>query len=166
EGQRCKNAYYYTDSCLNDFLNKLEKSPDWESSLVILVADHGTRYGSIEVWDLPKFQIFMLWTGGAISSEPMLISRTADQSDISATLLGSLNIQHDEFVFSENILTKANTNAFYVFNHGYAFIKDNRWAIYDINPDKVIYRGWDSENLDNQTKAYAQKLAEYYKSIE
>lgn len=165
EGQRCKNAYYYTDSCLNDFLTKLKNSSEWENSLIVLVSDHGTRYGNIEVWDLPKFHIYMLWTGGAISSEPMVISRTADQSDLSATLLASLNIPHDEFVFSENILGKANTNAFYVFNHGYGFIKDNRWAIYDINPDKVIYRGWDSEKIDNQTKAYAQKLAEYYKEL-
>jgi len=133
--------------------------------LIVLVSDHGTRYGGVEVWDIPKFHIYMLWTGGAISPEPMKISRTADQSDISATLLGALNIPHDEFVFSENIFEKSNTNAFYVFNNGYAFIKDDRWAIYDLNPDKVIYRGWDSENLDNQTKAYAQKLAEYYEEL-
>ena len=49
EGQRCNNAYFYTDSCLNDFLTKLKKSPDWDNSLVILVADHGTRYGNVEV---------------------------------------------------------------------------------------------------------------------
>jgi hypothetical protein len=35
-----------------------------------------------------------------------------------------------------------------------------------MNPDKFIYRGWDSEKLDEQAKAYAQKLAEYYEGLE
>jgi len=166
ETQKCNNAYFYTDSCLNDFLNRLKKSPDWENSLVILVSDHGTRYGNIEVWDLPKFHIYMLWTGGAVSCKPFVYDRPADQSDISASLLSEMNIDHSEFVFSEDMFEKFLPNAFYTFNHGYAFIKGPRWAIYDTNSDKIVYRGWDSEKLDMQTKAYAQKLAEYYKSLE
>ncbi len=166
EGQRCNNAYFYTDSCLNDFLTKLKKSPDWDNSLVILVADHGTRYGNVEVWDLPKFHIFMLWTGGALTCNPFVYDMPADQTDIGASLLGAMNISHDEFIFSENVFEKYVPNAFYVFNYGYAFVKGPRWAIYDLNKDVVMYRGWDSKDMDTPAKAYAQKLAEYYKSLE
>lgn len=166
ETQRCNNAYYYTDSCLNDFMNKLKESPDWDDMLVIMVADHGTRYGNVEVWDLPKFRIFMLWTGGAVKSKPFRYDYPGDQADLSATLLGALNIKHDEFIFSEDLFKKYVPNAFYAFNHGYAFVKGPRWVIYDMNPEKFVYRGWDSEKLDEQAKAYAQKLAEYYKSLE
>lgn len=166
EGQKCKNAYYYTDSCVNNFLTKLKNSSEWDNSLVILVADHGTRYGNVEVWDLPKFNIFMLWTGGAITCNPYTYTQIVDQGDISASLLGSMNISHDEFLFSENVFSKYVPNAFYVFNHGYAFLKGPRWVIYDLNKMDFVYRGWDSKVLDNQGKAYAQKLAEYYKSLE
>jgi phosphoglycerol transferase MdoB-like AlkP superfamily enzyme len=166
DSQKCQNAYYYTDSCLNDFLNKLKKSDDWDNTLVILVADHGTRFGNVEVWDLPKFKIYMLITGGALITEPFIFNQPADQSDISASLLEAMNIDHSEFIFSENMFAKYTPNAFYVFNHGYAFIKGPRWAIYDLNTDDFVYKGWDSEIIENQTKAYAQKLAEYYKSLE
>jgi phosphoglycerol transferase MdoB-like AlkP superfamily enzyme len=166
ETQLCNNAYYYTDSCLNNFLTKLEKTDDWDNTLVILVADHGTRYGNVEVWDLPKFKIYMLITGGALITEPFVFDQAADQADISASLLGSMNINHDEFTFSENVFKKYTPNAFYVFNHGYALVKGPRWAIYDLNTQAIAYKGWDSEQTENQAKAYAQKLAEYYKSLE
>jgi hypothetical protein len=130
------------------------------------VADHGTRFGNVEVWDLPKFKIYMLITGGALITEPFIFNQPADQSDISASLLEAMNIDHSEFIFSENMFAKYTPNAFYVFNHGYAFIKGPRWAIYDLNTDDFVYKGWDSEIIENQTKAYAQKLAEYYKSLE
>ena len=161
-----QNAYFYTDSCLNIFLKKLYDSPKWKNSLVILVADHGTRYpGNIELWDLPKFHILMMWLGGAIKTEPFVYDKTADQSDISATLLSAMNISHEEFKFSQDIFTKQFPNVFYVFNHGYVFAKGPRWVLYDNNAKKVLYRGWDSEMLDNQAKAYAQTLAEYYEGL-
>ncbi len=165
EAQQCDNSYYYSDSCLNDFLTKLKNSSEWEKSLVILISDHGTRYGGVSVWDKNKFHIYMLWTGGAISCDPFIYNMTVDQADISATLLAQLNIDHQEFIFSEDIFSKYVPNVFYVFNHGYAFMKGERWVIYDINKNDILYRGWDSEKLDNVTKAYAQKLAEYYKRL-
>ncbi|MDD4150612.1 MAG: LTA synthase family protein [Bacteroidales bacterium] len=165
EMQRSQNAYYYTDSCLNVFLTDLKNSPDWDNSLVILVSDHGVRYGGTEVWDKEKFHIYMLWTGGAIASESFVYDRTVDQSDISASLLSQLGINHDEFLFSENVFNKYMPNAFFAYNHGYGFIKGSRWVVFDTNKEDILYRGWDSAELDDQAKAYAQKLADYYKQL-
>jgi phosphoglycerol transferase MdoB-like AlkP superfamily enzyme len=166
ETQRCQNSYYYADSCLNDFLIKLKESPDWSDMLVILVSDHGTRYGGVEVWDKQKFHIYMLWTGGALSCDPFVYDKTVDQADISASLLSQLGIEYDEFLFSEDVFSKYIPNVFFAYNHGYGFIKGPRWVIFDTNKKDILYRGWDSEKLDDQAKAYAQKLAEYYKSLE
>lgn len=165
EMQRCQNSYYYTDSCLNDFLTKFKNSPDWENSLVILVSDHGTRYGGVEVWDKQKFHIYMLWTGGALTCDPFIYDKTVDQSDISASLLTQLGIEHDEFIFSEDVFSKYVPSVFYAYNHGYGFIKGPRWVIFDTNKKDILYRGWDSEKLDDLAKAYAQKLAEYYQEL-
>jgi len=165
EAQKCDNSYYYTDSCLNEFLSKLENSPDWDNSLVLLVSDHGSRYGGYEVWSREKFHIYMMWTGGAMICDPYKCEKVIGQEDISASLLSQLNIPHDEFIFSENVFSKISPSVFYAFNHGYAFLKGSRWVLYDTNKKDVLYRGWDSEKIDNQTKAYAQKLAEYYKML-
>lgn len=166
EMQRCNNSYYYSDSCLNVFLRKFKESPEWENSLLILVSDHGTRYGGVEVWDLPKFHIYMQWTGGAVVLDSLSYTMPVGQADISASLLAQLGISHDEFIFSEDVFSKYIPNAFYAFNHGYCLIKGVRWSIFDTNADKIVYQGWDSDKLEKPVKAYAQKLAEYYDELE
>lgn len=167
EKQKCDNAYYYTDSCLNEFLTKIKNSNVWDNSLIILVADHGTRYGGVEVWSKQKFHILMHLTGGVLNVDDdfMLCDKTADQCDIAATLLGALGTYYDEFIFSENIFRKKVTNAFYAYHHGFAFLKGARWVIYDSNPQKFVYRGWDSEKIDNQAKAYMQMISRYHKNL-
>ncbi len=166
ELQKCQNSYYYTDSCLNVFLTRLKNSADWDNSLVILVSDHGARYGGLEVWEKQKFHIYMLWTGGAIDCEPFVYDRTIDQSDISASLLSQLNIEHKDFIFSEDVFSKYMPNAFFAYNHGYGLVKGKKWVIFDTNTKNIIYRGNNSESLDNYVKCYAQKLSEYYKNLD
>jgi phosphoglycerol transferase MdoB-like AlkP superfamily enzyme len=165
--QKCDNAYFYTDSCLNEFLTRIKNSDVWNNSLIVLVADHGTRYNGVEVWAKQKFHILMHITGGIlnINGDFMLCDKTADQSDITATLLGALGADYKEFIFSENIFRKKVTNAFYAYHHGFAFIKGGRWVIYDSNPQKFVYRGWNSEIIDNQAKAYMQMISRYHKNL-
>lgn len=162
---RAKNSYRYTDSCLNAFLTRFYNSSEWEKSLIILVADHGTRFGDVDMWNLPKFKILMLMTGGLVAQKGFVCSKTADHSDIAATLLAALNIKHDEFIFSEDIFSTKNTNAFYVFQHGFAFIKDDKWLIFDTYPQDIVCYSEGAYYTCNYAKAYCQKVAKYYKSI-
>lgn len=165
EAQRTKNAYYYTDSCLNDFLVKLEQSPEWEDMLVILVSDHGTRFDNVKVMEKEKFKIFMLWTGGSIY-ENFKYSKIGSQVDIAASLLSMLNINHDEFIFSQNLFSSNSPNVFYAFNHGYGFMKDSSWLLYDLNPEKFTYKVENTKLLETYANTYMQKIAYYYKSLE
>lgn len=164
---KARNSYIYTDSCLNSFLEKLYNSPKWQNSLVILVSDHGTRFpGNVYLWDIPKFHIFMLWLGGALKTAPFVYNQTADQADISATLLSELNIAHDKFIFSENIFKKQTPSVFYSFNHGYAFIKGSEYFVYDVNTNQPLVRNDSLNNLESYAKSYMQKLSEYYKGLD
>ena len=45
----------------------------------------------------------MIWLGGAVK-EPMVIDTYANQTDLAATLLYQLNLPHDSFIFSRDIL--------------------------------------------------------------
>jgi phosphoglycerol transferase MdoB-like AlkP superfamily enzyme len=44
ETNRYKNAVYYSDSCLGDFLKKMEQRPDWKDTILVIVGDH-THHG-------------------------------------------------------------------------------------------------------------------------
>lgn len=47
----------------------------------------------------------MLWLGGAIK-QPAVVDKLMNQTDMAATLLGQLGIDHREFNFSRNVLGK------------------------------------------------------------
>lgn len=99
-----RNAVYYTDSCLNQYLVALERSPYWKNTVVLLVADH--HYGGYDGEprdDVERRRIPVLWIGGAIS-KPLRIETCASQIDLAATLLDQLGLPHDDFRFSKNIL--------------------------------------------------------------
>ncbi|MDR2836552.1 MAG: LTA synthase family protein [Bacteroidales bacterium] len=169
EMNKARNSYIYTDSCLNVFLEKIQKSSKWKNTLIILVSDHGTRFpGNKEVWEKSKYKALMLWLGGALKSNPFIYNNLADDLDISKTLLSQMNLEinTDDFIFSENLFEKKNTSTFYSFASGFGFLKNNDWIIYDINSNSVIQKNGDDENMENYSKAYMQKLSEYYKSLE
>ncbi|MDR2009737.1 MAG: sulfatase-like hydrolase/transferase [Bacteroidales bacterium] len=166
EMNKARNSYFYTDSCINIFLENLYNSPKWDESLIILVSDHGTRFpGNTELWDLPKFHTLMLWLGGSLKTEPFIYTQAADQTDISASLLAQLNIDHKKFIFSEDLFRKKTPSAFYSFNHGYGFIKGNEYFVYDINTNKPIIENYNIYNMPDYTKAYMQQVTEYYKKL-
>ena len=39
----CRNSFYYTDQCLGNFLDCARHSSWWDNTLIIMVADHGSR---------------------------------------------------------------------------------------------------------------------------
>lgn len=157
------NAYYYTDSCLNDFLSKMQKSPAWDNSLIILVSDHGKLFKS-QCWEnLDKSHIVMQWLGGVIDSS-FVCDVPCDQADISATLLAALGIAHDEFEFSEDIFGKCRPTAFASFGRGFSLVEGENsvWYAGDcdrFSPDNA------PDGLKRGVKAYCQKVAEYYEGL-
>ena len=157
------NAYYYTDSCLNDFLVRMQKSPVWDNSLIILVSDHGKLFKSQNWQRLDKSQIIMQWLGGAVG-ENFVCDVPCDQADISATLLSSLGISYDEFLFSEDIFGRCCPTAFASCGRGFSYVAggESVWYAGDVGkfyPDTV------SDDFKWRTKAYCQKVAEYYNGL-
>src|SRR5690606_5251835 len=62
------NAIHYTDQCIGKFIAKAKQQSWWENTLVIFIADHGSPSpGNSSPEDTRKYQIPMLWLGGAIA---------------------------------------------------------------------------------------------------
>lgn len=134
------NAFYYTDQCIGNLIKKLRKSPQWDNLLVIITADHGALDIGDSEYHHPKItHIPMVWTGGAVK-QPMNIDRIMNQSDLAATLLAQMDIRHDEFIFSRDILSPDYTYpcAFHAYNGGISFVDSTGYTTYDIDGNHAI----------------------------
>ncbi|MDR0725942.1 MAG: sulfatase-like hydrolase/transferase [Prevotellaceae bacterium] len=138
---RIVNAFAYTDECAGRFIDKLKKTPTWDNLLIILLADHGYCYpaGTLTVREPDYFHTPMLWLGGAIT-QPLKVNKPVNQTDLAATLLGQLNLPHDDFAFSRDVFSSSYTYpfVFFSFNNGFGFKDSTGVSVYDNHPDKAI----------------------------
>lgn len=157
------NSVAYTDSCIGAFMDQLKRLPQWKNLLVIFVADHGFAYPEgIKNYDMKKYHIPMLWTGGAVK-QPMKVTRYVNQTDIPATLLTQLGKDSKDFVYSRNVFSKTTEDfAFYVFSNGFGLLEKDGYIIYDLNANQII-EGTNENNHEKKGKAILQKL---YRDIE
>ena len=156
------NSAAYTDSCLGAFIDSLKVTPAWDNLLVMILPDHCyAKYPeTMQNHELAHFRIPMVWTGGAVK-RPRIISTIASQIDISATLLNQLGIDHDDFVFSKDIMDpKLPHFAFYSFSDGFGFVTDSCTYIQDNKHDGFALS--DSHDPEGKAerwgKAYLQRL--------
>lgn len=133
------NSMAFTDSCIGSFIGQLKELPVWKNTLVVLVSDHGYRYpASLTDYEPRRFHIPMIWLGGAIK-EPAIIDTYANQTDLAATLLSQLNLPHDSFTFSRDILAPGYPEyAFYTFPNGFGFINSTGISVYDNESNKPL----------------------------
>ena len=154
----------YTDSCIGNFFNQAKTREWYKNTLFILIADHGHRYpGKDPNYSVNKFKIPMIWLGGAISTEPLVINATGSQVDLAATLLTQVGFDTKKFKLSRNILSNGyKPFAYYVFNDGFGFVTDSSYVVFDHTSKKFIKR--EGSNLDKVTEEAFSYLS-YYQDI-
>lgn len=154
-----KNAFYYTDSAVGNFIEKIKKQPWWQNTLVVLVADHGHPLPGHDSNDRPsKFHIPLIFTGGALQLKGV-IKNTGSQTDIATTVLHQLGINATDFKWGKDLLdSSARQFAFYSFNNGFGFVTPSGAVTIDNVSKKIIYKdaGVDSSAI-NFGKAYMQQ---------
>jgi phosphoglycerol transferase MdoB-like AlkP superfamily enzyme len=138
-----RNSIYYTDWALGKFIEEARKQPWWDSTLVVLVADHGHSLPYADpVYRSTGFRIPFILYGGALAVKGQEISTLASQTDVATTLLYQLGLPHDDFKWGRNLLAPIdNPFAFYVFNDGFGFITPGKVLTYDNVANKPINRG-------------------------
>lgn len=139
--EQIPNAFAFTDDCLGKFIDKLKQTPMWKDLLVICVPDHGSRYPKEYVDKGGEFShIPMLWLGGAVG-RVLEVNEIMNQTDLAATLLGQLGLDHSMFTFSRNVLGSNYTYpfAFHCYGGGFAFRDSTGVSVYDTKADRVSY---------------------------
>lgn len=155
------NSVAFTDSCIGSFVDKLKELPVWKNTLIVLISDHGYRYPSPMLdYEPRRFHIPMIWLGGAVK-EPAIIDIYANQTDLAATLLSQLNLPHDQFTFSRDILDPGYPKySFYTFSNGFGFIDSTGVSVYDNESNRPLLEepSTDSKNRLDNGKVLLQTL--------
>lgn len=153
------NSIAYTDSCLGAFIDTLRHSPRWDSTLVVLVADHGYPYpATVQTWQPQRYRIPVIFTGGAIR-EPQRVEQVCSQIDIVPTLLAQMGIDHSVYTFGKNALDSTATPfAFYSFNDGFGLIIATDTVVIDAKADRLL-TGQPS-STERHARAFIQRVME------
>ncbi len=159
EETKFMNSFYYTDQAIGHFIREAKKQPWWDSTLIIMVADHGHRLPGDDANDKPaKFRIPLIFTGGALKNIHTINTSIGAQTDIITTLLKQLGIASACFKWGKDLLDPlAKQFAFYHFFDGFGFITPSGAITFDNVSKKIIYR--DKHVPDEQLdygKAYMQ----------
>ncbi|HEY4651735.1 MAG TPA: sulfatase-like hydrolase/transferase, partial [Pontibacter sp.] len=154
-----RNSVYYTDWALGRFIAEAKKQPWWQNTLIVIVADHGHPLPAEDPNHAPsKFHIPFILTGGAVAQKGITVDALGSQTDIAATLLSQLNLPHQQYVWSRNLLAPTTKPfAFYVFQDGFGYLTPAGEVTFDNASKKVITR--DEAVTDQQLetgKAYLQ----------
>lgn len=159
------NSFAYTDSCIGALLDSLKQTALWEDLLLVLMPDHGFCYPRTGFKSAPHVHhIPVIWIGGAVK-QPVKIDKLMNQTDVAATLLAQMDIDHSDFLFSRNVLSEQYKDqfAFYTFVDGFCYIDSTGATLYDNAAGKVLENmgnGTVEQNLnrENRGKAILQTL--------
>ncbi len=159
EDQRFLNSVYYTDKCLGNFMNAFKKTDKWNNTIVIIVADHGIRYLQKSLpTDFIKYQIPMIWTGGAITSKGLIVDKFGCQSDIANTLVNQLGWSDESFIFGKDLLQNNQRGyAYFAYNNGFGYLDADERLVYDLTAKEYVHQQGDNFN-GNYWKAILQLI--------
>ena len=155
------NSAYYTDKSLGEFIEKAKTTNWWDSTLIIITADHGHFMpGNEGIYNPDRFKIPMIWLGGALNKRDTVIHNFGTQTDIANTLFGQLGFQDEEYTFSNNMLSKKyDPFAVFIYNNGVGYMSDKKKIIYDnVGKQFVLQEGITNDEDKEWGRAYLQKL--------
>jgi phosphoglycerol transferase MdoB-like AlkP superfamily enzyme len=154
------NAFAYTDSVVGDFIRQYKLLPQWKNTLVVLIPDHlGAYPENITNTELARYQIPMIWIGGAVSG-PQRVNTIGSQHDFAATLLGQLGLDHSAFFFSKDLLDATVPHfAFFSVPDLFGIVDEDNQLIYDNQLGRTVLDEGNvkSKNL-KRGQAYLQRI--------
>lgn len=155
------NSMAYTDDAVGEFVDRLKKTPVWDNLLVMIVADHSLNRVATPENRAKYAHIPLLLTGGAVKG-PMEIDTLMCQTDIAATLLAQMNLPHDKYPFSRDVLADSYKipSAMHTYINGFLFTDESGNTDFDNVSGKPV-NGTDDTVRERRGKAILQLLYDY-----
>ena len=153
------NSLHYTDSIVYSFINELKKMPSWENTIVIISADHG-HYLPVTGKRADDYRIPILWLGGALKKQNIIIDKTVSQLDMAGSLAQQLHFKTDSFTFGKNVFDSTSNHwAFFTYNDGIGFVTDSSRTLFDNAGKRIVFEeGKSTKEHEIIAKALMQKV--------
>ena len=156
--QPIPNAFYYLDTCIGHFIDRLKQLPQWDNLLIIFLPDHSIDYGPYTEALQVRNKIPMVWAGGAVKA-PRKITKLCNQTDLAATLLAQLRLPHDQFRWSRDVLSASYRYPFagHNYNNGFSLADSTGFIAYDLESQRLVTNeSSQPERLERMGKAILQ----------
>ncbi len=170
--QQYRNSVHYTDRTLADFIEGCKHQPWYDSTLVVIVADHGhylphnRGHHAAE-----RHRIPLLFTGGALlqAYRGTLNPTFGSHTDLANTLLAQVGLQPIRSIWSKDLFDpEVEHFAFWTFDDGFGIADAEQCQVYDNLSGQLLQRrdstrssALDAEQLLNG-KALEQVLLDQY----
>ncbi|WP_428742270.1 LTA synthase family protein [Tenacibaculum sp.] len=154
-----RSAQAYTDKAIGKFIEDAKKQPWWDNTLIIILADHGHPLPKHKgYFNSPiRFQIPMVWLGGALTKTGITVDNVSAQSDLAYTLTDMLGGNPKQFQFGKQIFNTSNKQyAHFVFNKGFGTVSKNGVFVYDYVSNKPVIQKGNYQPLDSLGRAISQ----------
>lgn len=139
------NAHVYADRSIGKFIEAASSEPWWDSTLVIIIADHGhpfprlpepTGESASQLYHIP-----MLWLGGALAVHDTVIATVGSQVDVAPTLLAQLGLAHASYRWGKNLLAAdVRPFAFFSYLDGFGWVDARGRLVYGYNTHQIMQR--------------------------
>ncbi|HEY9516795.1 MAG TPA: sulfatase-like hydrolase/transferase [Gemmatimonadaceae bacterium] len=138
EQSKFLNAHAYTDRSVGEFIRRSQREPWWDSTLVVIVADHGHPLPRVKPGDgeeaSARYHVPMLWLGGALAVRDTVVHRIGSQTDLAPTLLTQLRLPHSGYAWGHDLLAPsgdARAFAYFSYGDGFGFVDSRGRLVYD-----------------------------------
>ena len=156
------NSIHYTDESIGNFIKQAKQKKWWDNTLVIIIADHGSRTpGNLTESEPDRFRIPMLWLGGALAKQDTIIHTFGSQLDITKTVLNQMGLNGNKFTFGNDLLASGGADhfAYYTYSSGIVMLRPGMTIGYDpVANDFFEKRGNITSKEQNEVKAMLQSI--------
>jgi phosphoglycerol transferase MdoB-like AlkP superfamily enzyme len=137
------NAHVYADRSIGAFIANASREPWWDSTLVIIIADHGHPLPRLQapVGETASqlYHIPMLWLGGALAVRDTVITVVGSQVDVAPTLLAQMGLSHASYKWGKNLLAAdVQPFAFFSYLDGFGWVDAHGRLVYSYNTHQVM----------------------------
>lgn len=160
------NSIIYADDCLADFIEEAKKQPWFDNTLFVFIADHGYGVPGANGAQTNKFyRIPLLFWGEPLKDEYRGVrnNKLGNQSDLAATLLHQMKIDHSQYQWSKDLL---NPNvpefAFHTVIRGYGWMSPVGGLTRQLTTGDVIDNSLSDSDFENEKKRASAFLISYY----
>lgn len=168
--QLFRKSANYTDQCIEKFMQAAKKEKWYNQTLFVFVADHGHRLPKAyrTAYDFRKFRIPLIFAGDVIKPEfkGKRIHMLGSQTDLAATILSQLKIEHQQFNWSKDLLNKdSKPFAFYSYDNGFGWVNPAQTIVQDNINKQIIFNSQPNLNSEENLRkgqSYMQKVFEQY----